>query len=268
MPKPVRAFRTDYTASMFRVTLALILVAISCATTFRALPAHAATPTITAINVEPFVVHVGDHMTLTITVKHDAGITIVGPGAAEGFGDLELIAIHAPITSVVADGGETTTLTYTLAAFALGNDAVPPLEINWRGPGIEGTITTPAAPFTIDGTVQPDDDTILPLKAQFEIPQPAPPPYVPATIVMMMGVLTAFGYWLMRRVVAVRPPPAFALVAAVVVRDPALDARADLDAIAAAGTVVDDPAAYYARLAGTVRQYLSARYDFPAYALC
>jgi hypothetical protein len=246
-----------------------ILVVIAAAVlgiSFCASGAHAANPTVTSIDVEPFVARIGDRMTLTITVAHDTGITISGPGAAEDFGGLELIEIAEPVTTP-ADEGETTTLVYTVAAFTLGNDAVPPLEINWRGPGIEGTVTTPAAPFTVDGTVQPGDDTILPLKAQFEIPQPAPPPYVPATFVAMMAGLTVAGYWLMRRAMAVQPPPLLRPGAVMAAPDPALVARWQLDALALSGAATTDPGAYYASLAATVRRYLSARYEFPAYAL-
>lgn len=231
--------------------------------------AGAADPVVTSVRVEPFVANVGDRMTLTIEVDHEAGVTIEGPAADADFGSLEFVGAAAPVVTADDDGsGERTTLAYTVTTFVLGSATTPAFEITWRGPGVEGTITTDPAPYTVDSVLAPDDNTLRPLKTQFELPQPAPAPFVPATFVVMMAGLTALGYWLMRRAIDTRPAPVVAVAAPIVPAiPPGVIARAELDAIGADGLAASDPEAYYARIASTVRQYLSARFDFPGYAM-
>ncbi len=251
---------------MVRLFFAIALVFVGLSSVR---PVRAADPVVTSVRVEPFVANVGDRMTLTIEVDHDAGITIEGPGADADFGDLEFIEAAAPVvTADDDDSGERTTLAYTVTTFVLGSATTPVFEISWRGPGVEGTLTTDPAPYTVDSVLAPDDNTLRPLKAQFELPQPAPPPFVPATFVVMMAGLTALGYWLMRRGIDTRPEPVVVVAAPVVPAiPPGVIARAELDAIGADGLAASDPEAYYARIAATVRQYLSARFDFPGYAM-
>ena len=226
---------------------------------------EAATPEIVSAAITPFVANIGDRMTLTIVVQHDADATISGPAFADNIGALELLAVGAPIT-VTTDAGATTTLVYTLTSFRIGPGAIPSIELVWRAPGASGVLRTPDVVYAIDSVLQPGDDSLRPLKAQLAIPQPAPPPFVPAAIVVMMGVLTAWGYWLMRRAIALRPAVlAPALVAPPI--SPARVAREALDAINREGLARSDAAAYYAGIAGTVRQYLSRRFGFPAFAL-
>ena len=223
-------------------------------------------PTVVSSTVEPFSARVGERLTLTIVVEHETGMTIEGPGPGADFGGAEVLdRVTSETTST--DGGERTTLVYVLAAFRTGPAVVPPLEIAWRGAdGSSGTVTAPAAAYSIDSVLQAGDDSLRPLKPQLAIPQPAPPPFVPAAFVALMAGLTALGYWLVRRTIMMRPAPVAYTVAT---PQPAADevARRELDAIAAAGLAEADPAAYYGRIAATVRQYLSARFVFPAYAM-
>jgi hypothetical protein len=111
--------------------------------------------------------------------------------------------------------------------------------------------------------LDPGDTELRPLKPQLEIADPAPSPLVPAAYVAIFAALTALGYVLVQRAIGGRPqtltqePEAIPLT-------PAERARASLDALS---TERGDLQRYYAGIAATVRQYLSERYDFPAYAM-
>jgi hypothetical protein len=229
---------------------------------------NAADPVVTSVRVEPFVSHIGDQVTLTIEVDHDEGVTIKGPDDATDFGQLELIESSEPHVTPRVDGSERTTLQYTVTSFVLGSAVTPPFEISWRGPGVEGVVTTESAPYSVDNVRSPDDNALRPLPAQFALPQPAPPAAVPLTFAVMIAGLTALGYWLMRRAINTRPAPVLSpespTSAAI---PPDVLARAALDELAGVGLAERDVEAYYARIAETVRTYLSVRFEFPAYAM-
>src|SRR5262249_14932855 len=99
-----------------------------------------------------------------------------------------------------------------------------------------------------------------------DIGQGAPSPILPAMFVAGFAALTAFGYVLHRRIGRTLPPaPVLAPAPAVV--SPEDRARAELEAIGGAGLAASDTDEYYARIAATVRRYLTERFGFPAYAL-
>lgn len=245
--------------------LALGLVALFFAAALSS-PAYAATPVVVSATVDPFVATVGDRLALTIVVDHDPGTKIEGPALDADFGGSEAIARADPETTKT-DSVERTTLVYTLVSFTTGPAVVPPLQIAWKAAdGGTGVVPSPAAAFTVDSVLQPGTDTLRPLKPQLDIPQPAPPPVVPATFVAIMAGLTALGYWLVRRTIALRPELPAPLAPAPP-PTPAEAARKALDAIARADLAAFDPSAFYGAIAAAVRQYLSARFDFPAYAM-
>lgn len=229
---------------------------------------EAAQPQIVSARIEPFVSTVGDRLTLTIVVDHDGGTTITGPGADVDFGNAELIEFADPSTEPIANSErERTTLVYTLTSFTIGTAAVPRLELTWRSEIERGTIRTQEVPYTVDSVVPPGDNTLRPLKPQLDLAQPAPPPYVPATFVLMMAGLTALGYWLIRRTIAIQPEPLRPVPVPVPPPTAADIAREQLDAVAASGVAQSDAAEYYTRIAAITRAYLSARFGFAAYAM-
>ena len=227
---------------------------------------QAGTPTVVAARVDPVVATVGERLTLTIVVAHERGVTLTAPGEGADFGQALFIEAAPPRTEV-SGSGDRTTLTYTLASFTVGQHEVPPLTVSWRSETESGEVTTPAAPFTIDSVRQPGDTTLRPLKPQLSIPEPAPPPYVPATFVALMAGLTVAGYWLVRRSLVVQPAGGAPEAPAAPPRKPAEQARAELTETAASGLAERDVPEYYARIAATLRRYLSARFGVPAYAM-
>jgi hypothetical protein len=213
----------------------------------------------------PATATVGDRLTLTIVVGHPISAQPAGPGYGGDFGGLEIIAIAPPRIESHDDIGETT-LTYTLTAFHTGEITVPAQTISLTDNGATSTLTTAPLHVTIASVLTPGDTTLRPLKPQLSIDGGAPPFVVPALFVAVFVALTACGYILHARAVRLRPPP-LAARAAAVSAPPAATARHALDAVAASRLSDTDVAEYYARIATTVRAYLTARFDFPAYAM-
>lgn len=228
---------------------------------------HAAAPTIASITASPAHATVGDQITLTITIDHDAATTVESAGFGANVGAFEIVAVAPPRTEPNGDASRTT-IAYTLAAFRTGDLTIPPQTITYRGTSGSGTLTTIATAVTIASVLSPGDTELRPLKAQIDLGDPAPSPIIPALFVAAFAALTAFGYVLVRRAAAIVPMPApGAPVIAVPPPSAHEIARTALDAIAAADLGAADAPEYYARIAATVRTYLSARFDFPAYAM-
>jgi hypothetical protein len=224
-------------------------------------------PIVIDARVDPVVGTVGDRLTLTIVVEHPSGAEITGPGEDADYGQAVFIEATDPTTEP-AGSGERTTLALTLTSFTVGQHEIPALPVAWVADGISGTLLTEPAPFTTDTVLPSGATTLRPLKPQLSIPEPAPPPFVPASFVALMAGLTVLGYWLVQRALNARPLPAgAAVVVAAPPRDPGVVARDALDSLARSGLSVSDVPEYYARLAAVVRQYLSARFAVPAYAM-
>jgi hypothetical protein len=247
------------TAAIVGIAIAAMLIAVASVNA-------AAPPSVASITVEPAHATVGDQITLTIAVDHDAATTIEGAGFGADVGAFEIVAVAPPRTEQHDDASRTT-IAYTLAAFRTGALTIPPQTITYRGTSGTGTLATAATAVTIASVLSPGDTELRPLKAQIDLGDPAPSPIVPALFVAAFAALTAFGYVLVRRAAAIVPMPAPA-ASVTAPAPPSADqiARAALDAIAAADLAADAPE-YYARIAATVRTYLSARFDFPAYAM-
>lgn len=229
--------------------------------------ASAATPpAIVSATVDPARATVGDRITLTIVVDHDPATTVEGAGFAADAGAFEIVAV-APARTEAHGGSSRTTISYVLTAFRTGDLTLPPQSIAYRGPDGSGTLTTSPLAVTIVSVLAPGDTTLRPLKPQLSLAEPAPPPFVPALLVATMAALTAFGFVLMRRAAAIRPFAAGAPIIIDAAAEPHDVARASLDAIAAGDLAATDIAEYYARIAATIRAYLSARFAFPAYAM-
>jgi hypothetical protein len=240
----------------------LLLAFLACALApVGALAAPPYAPAIAAVTLEPQTATVGDRITMTVVVEHDASITIDAPGFDGDFGGLEVVEIPDR-----ASATDSTTVKYVLAAFRTGSYTIPSLSLAYSGGGESGILRTPEQRVVIESVLRPGETELRPLKPQLEIPESPPPPYVPTAFVAIFALLTVFGYVLMRRAIAERPPaPAPGHVAPA---PPAhARARAALDALAAQRIAARDAPEHYFRLAAIVRGYLSERFSFPAYAM-
>ena len=230
-------------------------------------PARAAAPpAIVSATADPARATVGDRITLTIVVDHDDATTIEGAGFGADTGAFEIVAVAPPRTES-HNGSSRTTIAYTLAAFRTGDLEIPPQSIVYRGAGGTGTLTSGAITVRIQSVLAPGDTELRPLKPQLDLEDPAPPAVVPVLFVAALAALTAFGFVLMRRAAAIRPMPAAVALAGAAPPPPHETARTALNAIAHGRLADTDVAEYYARIAATLRTYLSARFSFPAYAM-
>lgn len=242
------------------------VMALVAALAFETTAGRAAAPTIASATIAPSTATVGDRLMLTISVDHDTGVTVDGPGFGADVAGLEVVAVAVPRTEARGDARRTV-LAYTLTSFRTGDVTIPPQPIAYRGTEGDGTVSTDALMVSIRSVLAPGETDLAPLKPQLDLNEGAPPPFVPALFVGAFAALTAFGYALHRRASAIKPSVTV-VVAAPRRRPPHERAIADLDAIAAAGLADgDDPGEYYARIAAVVRAYLSERYTVPAYAM-
>ena len=251
-----------------RIIIAAILLALVAAAVFssQTLANAAGPPTISSTTVEPVRATVGDRITLTIVVDHDGATTVEGPGFGADAGEFEIVAVTPPHTEA-RGGASRTTLVYTLTAFRTGEMTVPPQPIAYRGPDGNGAIATSGATVTIASVLAPGETELRPLKPQLSLEDPAPPPAVPALFVAAFAAMTALGYILVRRATAIPPPAPVTATPAEAPLIPHDTARTALDALAISDLATADVAEYYARMAATIRTYLSARFTFPAYAM-
>jgi hypothetical protein len=263
--RPRAAALATFAAVPVLAILALVLSGAALGLQPPSARAQAATRIVSAA-IDPTVATVGDRLTFTIVVEHDASLAADGPGFGGDFGGLEVVSVASPADDAVA-GRTRTTLAYTLTAFRTGDVLIPPVTVTLRGPdGVDALKTDPLR-VSIRSVLAPGDTSLRPLKPQFDIGDDAPSPAVPALVVAAFAALTAFGYVLFRRAASLRPPPVAAPVAPAAPPRPDLAAREALDAIAASGLATSNPPEYYARISTVIRRYLSDRFAFPAFAM-
>ncbi len=221
---------------------------------------------VASARLAPATATVGDRLTLTIAVEHAARITLTPPGFGAGFGGLEVVAVPPPVEDRLPDGRARTTFAYVLTAFRPGTFTVPPLSIAYgRDDGTAASVETEAQVVAVTSVLAAGDTELRPLKPQLGIDAGAPSPALPALFVAAFAAVTAAGYLVQHRAVA-QPLPAAAMATAAP-PSPHAAALAAFDLLAAEGTAGPSLAAYYARIAAVLRQYLSGRFAFPAYAM-
>jgi hypothetical protein len=256
----VPGLRAVALAAVAAATVSMLLLAAGAA-------GAAGPPVIASVTIEPSTATVGDRLTYRIAVDHDPATTVDAPGFDAVFPGLELVDVPPPRAD---DRGDTerTTFTYTLTSFQTGEITIPPQTITYGGAAGDGALRTAPITVTITSVLAPGDTGLRPLKPQLDLPDAAPPPIVPALFVAAFAALTALGYVLVARAIAIRPLPLPSARLRPQAERPAHEtARAELDALVAERLADSDVAAYYACLAAIVRRYLSERFAFPAYAM-
>lgn len=206
----------------------------------------------------------GERFRLTITVLHPADLLVsVEPPARSA--SLQLVEV-IPAVRTPGVPSMTTRFEYVLAAFALGDIALPAQRVSWlNADGITGSVQTSAPPITVRALSAPDADTLRPLKPQAAV-EGAPlwwQRYGPYALGVVVAVLAlAYGVQRWRN----RPRTLTPATGPLVAGDTA--ARGRLDALAA-----DDPLrrgdydTYYGTIAEVVRDHLEEQFGFNARAL-
>ncbi len=222
-------------------------VLVATAAVLLALPA-AAEVTATA-QAEKTDVTVGERFTVDVRLDGPAGTVWTCPERA---GDDRVALWAAP----EAPPG---TCRYLASVFALGDAAVPPVEVGYRLPGgEEGTATTAAVPVKVASLLGGDGapaEQLDDVRAPVEVP-------LPAWFWIVLGTLAAAvaaGLWaLLRR----RRRPAATEAGPVV--SPDAEALAALDRLAASDLLErGELKPYYVRLTAAAKVYLGRRLEAP-----
>lgn len=211
---------------------------------------------------------VGGRVTYVIHVDADRGSKLtLAPDALPPY-----LAVAAPAQFTTTDSarGEdrvVMTLTVEAAVFLTGNLSVPPLKVRVTGPtGSTTDLQTDASNLFVD-SVLPASGELVPreLKPQAEIGS-VPFNYTPyiagagaAFIVLALGLM----FFVRRRRHVLVP----VVVPVLVTEGPEDRARRALDEAGARFAADHDYATYYETISLTIRAYLTARHEFPAYAL-
>ena len=249
-----------------RPAIAALLVAFGLVLT--SLPAHAEDPVVVDLRIDSApVVTVGDRVTYTIVVEVDtgAGIALAAAGLPP-----EVALVDPPETTRLPldNGREQVTITFQLAPFIAGEVFMPAMPLRYTNPdGSSGIVQTPSSVIEVT-SVLPSAGQVTPrdLKPQAEVgaapltwPLPALGGLIAACVLLIITALVR------RRVVKYKITRALQRVA--VLSGPEDVARAALDAAGVRFTTTGDLVAYYTALGNAVRNYLTVRYGFPAFAL-
>jgi hypothetical protein len=231
-------------------------------------PPEDSSPLTIDVQLTPPTIRLGERTDLVISVQHpsDLLLTVRPPQTGEA---VRLIAESGPREVLFGDT-TFTTFTFTFAAFELATHPIEAIEVSWlRSDGATGSERLSLPAIEVVPIREATDLTLRPLKPQATI-LGGPAGWVgPATIAAIAAislvVLSAGGFWMWRRRGREARP-------VVVVPDVGAEQRARqrLDRASAVGPRGGggaDYEHYYGELAGAVREYLTARFEFNAAAL-
>jgi hypothetical protein len=250
---------------MSRLAIACLLSSLAFVAALT--PVHAEDPVVLDMQIEaPDQVTAGDRVTYVVTLEADerTQFTLVQASLPP---IVEVVGSPQTSTRSAGDGRIEVTLTFTLAVFYVGDIPMSPMSLRWVNGDATGTIDTPASRLLVQsvlpsgGQVEPRD-----LKPQAVIGVGTPAWVAPAISAASVGLLAVATllFWRLRnarRPLLLAPEPVAAEIGA---ED---SARLVLDKAGAAFGADADYVAYYRTIGTTVRNYLSQRYGFPAFAL-
>jgi hypothetical protein len=252
-----------------RAAVALLAIVLALAAIWTsAAAAQEAPPFEVTATLQPRAATLGEHVQLTITVRHavDLLITVSDPARVS---DIELVAVE-PATVTFDDdrAGATATYVFVLAAFQLGDLHTGDVEVFWlRADGSAGSSVVRSPILSITPVRAEGDEELRPLKAQAVVG--GAPAWWQRTelslgFALLLASVAAGIWWWRRRAGRIVATPASAVTGA----SSEDHARARLDRLS--GTALVDRDAYhhfYAEISLTTRAYLTERYGFNATAL-
>lgn len=248
-----------------RRALAGLVLAVAFALT--TMPAHAEDPVIVDLRIDsPPVVTVGDRVGYTIIVEADAGAGIA-LAAASLPPEVALVAPPEETRQPLDNGREQVSISFQLAPFAVGEIALPPFPLRFSNPdGTTGEVQAFSSVIEVSSVLPAGQVTPRDLKPQAEIGEAPPTWPLPALAgLLAVAVLLIIAALVRRRVVKYRITRA--LRQQPVLIGPEDIARAALDRAGAAFAANRDYVVYYTALGNAVRNYLTQRFEFPAFAL-
>jgi len=206
---------------------------------------------------------VGDRLRVVVKLTAEPGTTVtLAPGSlADPF-----VLTKQPSTST---NGREVTLTLDMAVFATGDLQLPSLRLAFKERnGNAGEVVTRPTSVKVESVLPENtaDAQMRPLKTQAEIPEPGTfEALVPVAVALALAAVALLAFFVLRK----RSKPREKVIE---VEDESFEeaedrARGVLDKAGAAFAHDADYVAYYSTLANTLREYLTARFGFPAFAL-
>ena len=221
------------------------------------------------VMLEPSRVTVGDRVTLTIAVEHNADVSVSVPDDHEAFDPLDLIEI-LPLETRDAGGGRMESVfSFELAAFLIGEIELKPITITVDG--LEALRVQPEH-IIVESVVPPGAAPgaaaqLRGLKAPLEAGT-GPPRWIWAALFMAGFAAVSVFTMGLARIPTSRRPPASKLVPRQPERPPEAVALEEFELIAEA-RLLDrgEFSAYYRRIGESLRGYITRRFDVPASAM-
>jgi len=248
-----------------RRTLAVLLLVALIAYLF--VPTARSEPVVSGMQVQaPDRVTVGDRFHVIVTLDAIAGTKVgLAPGALPI--EFELTSTPKTTSRSISDGRSQVTLDMEVAAFVTGQGAIPPLVLDYEEPdGTKGQVVTPSAPLTVSSVLPADGSqiTLRDLKPQLEIGSAGGFGLFAAALLFVLIALAVVCALIIR---SLRQKPAPVAVVVEAGLGPEDRARAVLEAAGVAFGANRDFVEYYGTIAVTIRNYLTERYGFHAFAL-
>jgi hypothetical protein len=211
---------------------------------------------------------VGDPIDLTVTVRYTAAVAVDTDNLESQFGPFEVLTASPPSDQRNADGSGVRRLRFTITAYQTGPLQFPALSIPYTLNGQSDQAQGQPLSFVVASVIQPGDQAtdIRPLKPQLTLPFSAGGRlrWFAAAGLAVAALAGTTLVLVLRR----RPPALGTLESAAVERQPEDDARTELDALTEERLLEQGHyREHYARMAESIRRYITRRYGFPASAL-
>ncbi len=146
--------------------------------------------------LSPPTVHVGDPISLTLTLRSAEGESFELPQAGEKLGDLDVLACDKGSPAKQDDGSIVQTITYQLAVYKVGKVQVPPVEIKQTGPAARVLASTPGE-VDVTSVLSGQEKEIEDIKAPMSIPAEFPWFWVCHGLILLAAA--GLIWWWMRR---------------------------------------------------------------------
>ena len=251
-----------------RALAAALLFAVAGAL-YAVAPVAAEDPVLLSMEVQPpDRTTVGDRVTYVVEIESDPEVQFSIVQASLP-GVVDLVDVPMSTTQPIGDGRVLVNLTFQLAAFAPGEIEIPPITLRYFGLDVAGgELRTGASQFTVLSVLPREPLIPAPrdLKPQAVIDKPPVDWVVPAMAATAATLVLAGLAFLVRRRV-LKAKPTLASVPVQMEDLPEDRARVVLDTAGASFGAEGDYVEYYSSIGVTMRQYLTERYGFPAFAL-
>lgn len=157
-------------------------------------------PVVVAVRAEPARLTIAERVTLSFTMRSDAGTTITWPEVPEEFGGFTVARRETPPATMSADGGIVERRTFLLEPFLAGEYEVPSLTVAYRdAAGVAGEIATPMVKIAVASVLGEAEPDVAPARGEVAAERTVWWPWVGACVAAVAAGGTAYAFVLLRR---------------------------------------------------------------------